>query len=168
MKNSNGTVQNETGVVTLVLTDPGSATLTCTGGTSKAAVAGVATFAGCSLDRSGTYTMTATSAGKDSATSSTFTITAAAASKVAFTMQPGGGTSQTAWAAQPEVTVQDAFGNTVTGNTSSVTLALTTPGGASLACIDATRRPRSPGSRRSRAARSTRPAATRSPPPTGR
>ena len=33
-----------------------------------------------------------------------------------------------------EVTVQDAGGNTVTGDTSSVTLALTTPGGASLTC----------------------------------
>jgi hypothetical protein len=135
MKDSNGTIQTgETGAVTIVLTDPGSGTLTCTSTTTKAAVAGVATFAGCSVNRSGTYTMTATAAGKTTIVSNNFTITPAAASKVAFTMQPGGGTSQTAWANQPEVTVQDAFGNTVTTNTSSVALALTTPGGASLTC----------------------------------
>jgi trimeric autotransporter adhesin len=121
------------GSVTLVLTTPAGATLACTAN-PKAATAGIVTFAGCNVDKAGTYTMTASAASKTSATSTSFTIVAAAASKVAFTIQPGSGTSQTAVANQPVVTVQDASGNTVTGNTSTVTLALTTPGGATLTC----------------------------------
>ena len=44
---------------------------------------------------------------------------------------PAGGP---AFATQPVVTVQDAVGNTVTTNTSSVLLAITTPGGSVLGC----------------------------------
>jgi hypothetical protein len=52
-----------------------------------------------------------------------------------FTLQPGGSTGGVAFAAQPQVAVQDLYGNTVTGDTSSVTLAITTnPGGGTLTC----------------------------------
>src|SRR6202011_3773054 len=54
----------------------------------------------------------------------------AVAVKLGFTTQPGGATSGTAFTTQPVVTVQDLGGATVTGNTSSVTLAITTPAGA--------------------------------------
>ena len=62
----------------------------------------------------------------------TLTEVAGAAAKLAFTTQPSGGTGGTAWATQPVVTVQDAYGNTVTTNTSTVTLAISNnagPGG---------------------------------------
>ena len=70
-----------TAFVTLaILSNPGGGTLTCTGGLSKAAIAGVATFAGCSIDRAGVgYTLTATSTGLTSATSNAFNVTAPAA-----------------------------------------------------------------------------------------
>ena len=64
--------------------------------------------------------------------SGTQTVIAGAANKLAFTTQPGGGQPGAAWAAQPVVKVQDAGGNTVTSNTSTVTLAIANnagPGG---------------------------------------
>jgi hypothetical protein len=63
-----------TAVVTLAIgTNPGGGTLTCTGGLTRAAVAGVATFAGCSIDRAGTgYALTASSSGLNSATTAVF------------------------------------------------------------------------------------------------
>ena len=127
------TVTSDTSSVTLALTTPGGATLACTGN-PRAAVAGVATFSGCRVDLPGSYTLTATDGALTSAVSSSFTITVGTAAKLGFSTQPGGGTSQTAFGAQPVVTVQDAGGNTVASSTSAVTLALTTPGGATLAC----------------------------------
>ncbi len=130
-----GNTTTATDSITLAITTPGGATLTCTAN-PKNAVAGVDAFAGCSVDKAGTYTLTATDGLLTSATSSSFTITAGAASKLAFTTQPGGGASSTAWATQPTVTVQDAYGNTVTsgtGSTASVTIAIgTNPGGGTL------------------------------------
>jgi hypothetical protein len=72
---------DSTRVVSLSIgTNPGGGTLTCTGGVSKAAVAGVATFTGCSIDRAGVgYTLIATSSGLTSATSNAFNVTAPAA-----------------------------------------------------------------------------------------
>jgi len=64
--------------------------------------------------------------------SGTQAVTAGAADKLAFTTQPGGGQPGSAWATQPVVSVQDAGGNTVTSNTSTVTLAISNnagPGG---------------------------------------
>ncbi len=60
--------------------NPGGGTLTCSSGLTLAAVAGVATFTGCSIDRMGVgYTLVATSSGLTSATSSVFNVTAPAA-----------------------------------------------------------------------------------------
>jgi hypothetical protein len=58
------------------------------------------------------------------ATSGNFNITAAAANKLAFTTQPGNGTGGSAFSTQPAVTLQDQFGNTVTGTAQDVTLAI--------------------------------------------
>ena len=61
--------------MTLTLTVANGATLSCS--TAQAAVAGVATFTGCSIDRVGTYTLTARSGALTSAVSGSFTVLAA-------------------------------------------------------------------------------------------
>jgi hypothetical protein len=127
------TVITDTSNVTLALTTPAGATLTCTAN-PQAAVYGITTFAGCKVNNTGTYTLTATDGVLTSAVSSSFTISVGTAAKLAFSTQPGNGTGGTALTAQPAVTVQDAGGNTVTTDTSNVTLALTTPAGATLTC----------------------------------
>src|SRR5205807_789611 len=106
------TVTGSSASVTLTIgTNPGAGTLTCPTN-PVTAVSGVATFAGCKINKSGVgYTLTATITGPITANSATFNITVGAASQLAFTTQPGGGTGGTAWAAQPVVTVQDAGGN---------------------------------------------------------
>ncbi|MCX5761833.1 MAG: hypothetical protein NTW72_10095, partial [Gemmatimonadetes bacterium] len=231
------TVTSSSASITLAITTPGAATLTCTN-SAVTASSGVATFAGCKIDKApADYTLTATATDLTSATSSTFTVASAAAStiaiqaggttqsaavraavstlpsvivkdaggnpkpgvsvsfvvasgggsvtggsattdangiatvtswtlgdmagantltatsgtltgspltfsatgtvgdasKLAFTVQPGGGASQVAWNLQPEVTLQDAGGNTVPSS-ASITLTITTPAGATLAC----------------------------------
>jgi len=133
VQDANGnTVTTDTSSVTLAIgTNPGGGTLS--GTKTVAAVAGVATFSGLSIDKIGTgYSLGATDGALTSATSSAFNITLGAAVKLAFTTQPGGGTGGTAWTTQPVVTVQDAGGNTVTTDTSTVTLAIANnagPGG---------------------------------------
>jgi hypothetical protein len=68
-----GTVISSTAAITLALTNPNGATLTC-GANPQAAVAGVATFAGCRIDKPGTYTLTARSSGLPNVTSASITI----------------------------------------------------------------------------------------------
>jgi hypothetical protein len=126
--------------VDLSITTPAGATLICTQDPLPA-VSGVATFAGCSVDRVGTYTLTATSTGLTSAASASFTITVGLATQLAFTASPSDSTVDIAFAIQPRVTVLDAGGNTVTTTAASVTLVITPPGnGAVLTC---TQNPRS-------------------------
>ena len=127
------TATSATNSITLAIgTNPSSGTLTATTN-PLTATSGVATFAGVKIDKAGTgYTLTATSGTLTSATSSAFNITVGTASKLAFTTQPGGGTGGVAFGTQPVVTIQDAGGNTVTGATNTVTLAIGTnagPGG---------------------------------------
>ncbi|MBX7118120.1 MAG: Ig-like domain-containing protein [Gemmatimonadaceae bacterium] len=118
-----------TGAVTVALGGgPGGGTLA--GTTTVNAVAGVATFAGLSVDRAGSgWTLTASSAGLADATSAPFTITAADAAAIAVVA----GNAQTggALAALPgQVTFRttDAFGNLTVGT--PVTIAVTTGGGS--------------------------------------
>ena len=107
--------------------------LTCTGGLTKAAVNGVATFAGCKISgTAGSYTLTASASGLTTATSNPFNISAGTATKLAFTPPPTGGVHNTAWAQQPIVIVEDTWGNTVITSTASVTLSLTK--GSGLSC----------------------------------
>jgi hypothetical protein len=113
-------------------------TITCTGGAASQAIAGVASFAGCAVDKvSSTVRLTASSPGLTSATSTTFAITLGPAAKLGFATQPGGGTAGASWAAQPVVVIQDAGGNTVTSATDAVTIAIaagTGTAGATIAC----------------------------------
>src|SRR5205085_2189765 len=62
-----------------------------------------------------------------------FTIAAAAATQLVFTTQPAGATAGAPFVTQPAVTVEDAFGNTVTtgaDSTINVTATIQSGGGA--------------------------------------
>ena len=70
----------------------------------------------------------------------TITVSAGPAAQVAFTTQPAGGANGAVWPIQPKVSVEDAYGNVVTSNSSAVTLAIASqPGsGAALSCTKIT------------------------------
>lgn len=125
------TADSTTTITLAIGTNPGGATLS--GGGPVTVVAGVATFPAVSLSKVGTgYTLNALSTGLTSTTSTTFTVTVGAAARLAFTRQPSATAySGSAFAVQPIVTVQDAYGNTVTAGSHSVRL---TPSGGTLAC----------------------------------
>jgi hypothetical protein len=112
-----------TGTVTVAIgTNPGSGTLS--GTTSLAAVHGVATFSGLSIDKSGTgYTLTAASTGLSGATSSAFNITVGAAANLAFLVQPSNANGGATISPAVQVEIQDAGGNRVTAANNSITLA---------------------------------------------
>ena len=60
------------------------------------------------------------------ASSQALTVVAAAASRLAYATQPVGGGAGVAFPTQPVVLIQDAYGNTVTTSTATVTLAIGT------------------------------------------
>jgi hypothetical protein len=128
------TTDNAT-VVTLALTGPAGAAVSCTGGLSKTAVSGLAAFSGCSVDVANTgYGLHATaSPALTPADSASFTVAAAGATHLGFSQQPSNGVTGTALAVQPVVTIRDGSGATVTGDNSTVvTLSLT--GSGTLTC----------------------------------
>src|SRR5207237_975252 len=93
-----------------------TSTGTLSGTKTKAAVAGVATFSGLSIDKAGTgYTLTATGAG--STTSTAFNITAGTATALVFSVEPTNTVAGAAITPAVEVTAQDGNGNTATGFT---------------------------------------------------
>ena len=103
---------------------PGSLT-----GCSQSESSGVITFSGCTITTVGNgYQLTAADGGLTAADSTAFNITPAAANRLAFTQSPGNTVAGVAFASQPQVTVQDQYGNTVTTDSSSVTITVT--GGA--------------------------------------
>ena len=111
---------------------------TLQGTTSVAAIAGIATYTNLRIDTSSTHTLAASGTlsipGAVSANSSSFTINQAAASQLDYTTQPTGATAGSAFATQPVVTVEDAYGNTVTtgpDSTINITAAIQTGAGAS-------------------------------------
>ncbi len=105
-----------------------SITVASSGGTLNGtktvnAINGVATFSGLSINQAGgPWTLSATSGSLAGATSSQFSITAGAANKLAFTTQPPASSAAGA-SFGAVVTVQDTYGNTVTGSTASITVA---------------------------------------------
>lgn len=111
----------------------GTLTGTITAGSNSTTISGV-TY---TKAQSGVI-LTATRTSGDSLTagnSAAFTVNAGTATKVLFTTQPGGGTGGTSWTTQPTVTVEDGNGNTVTGSSASIQLAIgTNPGGGTLTC----------------------------------
>src|SRR5947207_1524409 len=87
--------------------------------TLRWAVAGVATFAGLSIDKVGTgYTLTATGAG--TATSTAFNIIPGTATALVFSVQPTTTAAGAAITPAVQVTAQDAQGNTATGFTGNI------------------------------------------------
>ncbi|MCU1426098.1 MAG: hypothetical protein JWL83_98 [Actinomycetia bacterium] len=121
--------------VTLV---PSAATLGCTANT-VAAIAGVATFTGCDINLAGSYTLTASDGALTPAVSSPNTVvTSAGAAQLAFTPGPGGTTGGTPFSVDPQVTVQDAAGNTVTSDDTTLVTLTKTTGPGTLTCDPAT------------------------------
>src|SRR5207249_4189745 len=134
-RDANGnTATGFTGNVTLAIgTNPSGGVLS--GTATHAATGGVATFAGLAIDKTGTgYTLTASS-GSLTGTSSGFSITAGSAGTLVFTVQPTSTVAGASITPAIEVTARDANGNTATGFTGTVTLAIgTNGGGGTLSC----------------------------------
>ena len=132
IQDANGnTVTSSVAPVTLAITPlTGAAGAVLSGTLTVAAVSGVATFAGLSIDLAGAgitaYTLTATSAGLTAAITSPFNVGAAGlATKLVFTIQPSGSVPGAPFTTQPVVEIQDLAGNTVTAPVATVTLAIT-------------------------------------------
>jgi len=126
--------------VTVALTNANGATLS--GTTIDTAANGVASFADLSVDKIGSYTLTATSnPALTPAISSSFAIQLGPPTQLAFTVQPSStAAAGTAFAQQPVVSVKDAGGNVVTtDNSTSVTLTFT--GGDPSAILSCTTNP---------------------------
>ena len=113
--------------------DSSPVTLTLSGGTFASggstvtvnAVNGVATFGNLVINTLGSYTLTAGDGTLTNATSNSFTITVPGmAAKLGFTQQPTGAQAGVAISPAVTVAVQDASGNTITTDASSVTLTL--------------------------------------------
>jgi hypothetical protein len=106
------------------------------GGTTTISPAnGVATFANLSITAAGSgYTLSATSPGLASDSSATFGITPGTPTKLSFVVQPGNTTAGAAMTPAVQVAVKDAYNNTVTSSSASVSMAIAAnPNGGVLA-----------------------------------
>ena len=128
------TVQDERGdavtgssaVITLAITDgTGTPGAVLGGSLTRTATGGVATFDDLVIDKVGSgYTLSATATSVTGATSAAFTVEPGPASRLAFTVQPSALAAGASMSPAVQVTVQDALGNTVTGSSTSITLAI--------------------------------------------
>jgi hypothetical protein len=107
---------------------------TLSGTTTLSAVAGVATFADLTIDRTGPgYTLQATSGPLAAATSAPIDVTAGVATQLAFTVQPSNTAAGATITPVVQVRARDVQGNTATSFTGDVTIAIgTNPGGGTL------------------------------------
>lgn len=104
--------------------NPGGGALS--GATRVTAVSGVATFSTLSIDKSGTgYTLSATATGLTGATSAAFNVTVTA-DRLVFSVQPTNALAGATISPAVRVTAQDGLGNTATGFTGNVTVAIGT------------------------------------------
>jgi hypothetical protein len=118
----------------LVASDSSTVTLTLSSGTfgdgtttvSVQAVKGVAMFSGLVINTAGSYTLSASDGSLTAATSGAVAINPAAASQVVFQSIPASGIYGVVLAPAVAVAVEDAFGNIVTGDTSTVTVSIAT------------------------------------------
>src|SRR5207248_834309 len=108
---------------------------TLSGTPTAAAVGGVATFGDLSLDRAGSgYTLTAAATGVTTGSSAAFSITPGTAATLLFTVQPSNALAGAAITPAVQVVAHDAQGNTATGFSGNVTMALgANPGSGTLA-----------------------------------
>lgn len=136
--NGNTVTSNSTTTITLALaSNTAGATLTCAGGLSHVVASGIAYFSGCSIDKVGTYQLTATSSPYYTpATSGSFMVSAGSPVKLSFTAQPSSGIAAQAFTTQPVVAITDAGGNAATSSSGTITLSLNSPytTGATLTC----------------------------------
>ena len=114
-----------------VTSDNSNVTLTLNGGTQSwtvAAINGVATFSNLVIDTAGGHTLAASDTDNGTtltnATSGSFTITPLAAAKLAFPQQPTNALAGVPLNPAVTVAVEDSYGNTVTTDSSTVTLTL--------------------------------------------
>jgi hypothetical protein len=119
---------NGSTVAVTVASGPGSFASSST--TSVAASSGVATFSNLIFDTAGSYTLSVTDGSLTGATSGSVTINPAAASKLSITQLPSTGTAGQALGTALKVSVEDAFGNVVTSNTSTVAVTVASGPGA--------------------------------------
>lgn len=132
-KNGAGTVDTSfTGNVTIALINFGNPNPTLGGTLTVAAVNGIATFTGLTVNPAGVYAVSATSSGVGPTNTDAFTVVAAPATKLAITSQPpaivlvGSGFGL-------QVSVEDAGNHVVTSFNGPVTVGLANnPGGAAL------------------------------------
>ena len=102
-----------------------------TGGStiSVAAVNGVATFSNLVLNTAGSYTLSVSDGGLAGANTGNLTVSPAAASQLVLQQSPTTGTAGQALGTV-QLVVEDAFGNVVTSDSSTVTIAVASgPGG---------------------------------------
>jgi len=110
-------------VVLTATTDTGASVPHLFGGTKVVVENGMVEFKNLSIDKAGEgYTLTATSDTLVPAISTAFTISPGAPAKLGFTTQPSSGVAGSPLTPNPEVTVQDINGNTVTSFEGSVTV----------------------------------------------
>jgi NADH/NAD ratio-sensing transcriptional regulator Rex len=108
-------------------------TAVTTGTLTVAAVNGVATFTGVTVDTAGILTITATdTADTLTATSGSFTVVPAAASTLVFVQEPTGTAAGTSISPGILVAVEDRFGNIITTDTSNITIAANNQAGTSV------------------------------------
>ncbi len=90
---------------------------------------GIATFTDLKINEAGQYILKASSSSLPEVESDPFTITPAMANKLVFTQSPSGCVAGTTWAQQPQVTLQDSYGNEVKSPSVSVTVIIRTSTG---------------------------------------
>jgi hypothetical protein len=135
-------VTGTTSKVTVAITSnsgTSGATLGCNANqVTDSSSTGIATFAGCDIDKSGSgYTLTATDGGLTSPASGSFTITVGPATQLNFTSATPSGSHNSSFGTQT-VAVEDAGGNVVTSNNSSnISLSLTSGSSTLLTCTSA-------------------------------
>jgi len=94
------------------------------GGTTATSVNGIVNFKELSIDKAGSYTLTATSSGLTSAVSDPFDITPGAGVYLSFSTPIVGASAGAAFMTQPVVTFLDIYGNTANSSTAEVSLSL--------------------------------------------
>ena len=127
------TIPTATDAVSIAIGTDANPTTTLSGGGAVAAVNGVATFAGLSLNKTGTgYTLVASATGLASGTSGPFSVNPFVPAQLGMLVQPGPSLVGQPITPAPQVAIQDAAGNTVTTSTNTITAASLWSGTGSL------------------------------------
>ncbi len=123
--------------VTLSLSgSPSGVTLTCSQN-PVSAPSGVASFAGCKVNKSGTYQLVATATGGATTTSNSFSVSVGPLAQLVMANAPTAAVGGDSFSSATTVTEEDLGGNVLTASSTAVTLALvagTGAAGATLSC----------------------------------